>query len=249
MKFVIGCDLEEFKGYYLELATDTEWQNTFGFSAELGDLWERILSENPSQLIVFRENSEIIGHAIWHPTSTKEHRKGDPRDKEDTEILERLLGGEKDFVELHEIWLRKEHRGKGYGNKFFDFFEEFIKNQGYDSIIYYADHPAAVTICRKRGYEEEYGLKVREPSGDIRTYYVFCHLLKNMTERKVEIVDYDPTWPEMYGNEKTLILSVVGHIITAIEHVGSTAVPSLGAKPTIDIMVAVHRLSDAERCI
>ncbi|MDH5733193.1 MAG: GNAT family N-acetyltransferase [Candidatus Bathyarchaeota archaeon] len=126
MRFVVGCDLEEFKGYYKKLATDREWQDTFGFSAELGDLWEKILTDNPAQLIVFRENNEIIGHAIWHETDTKEHRSRDPRDKEDTEILERLLGGEKDFIELHEIWLTGEHRGKGYGKRFFDYFEQFI---------------------------------------------------------------------------------------------------------------------------
>jgi len=35
-------------------------------------------------LIVFRENGEIIGQAIWHETNTEEHKKGgDPREKED----------------------------------------------------------------------------------------------------------------------------------------------------------------------
>jgi GrpB-like predicted nucleotidyltransferase (UPF0157 family) len=37
--------------------------------------------------------------------------------------------------------------------------------------------------------------------------------------------------------------------VVAIEHMGSTAVPGLGAKPIIDIMVAIHRLALAERCI
>jgi len=249
MKFIISCDLEEFKRYYLELTTDSEWQKTFGFSAELGELWERILTENPSQIIVLRENNKISGHIIWHPSNTREHRKGDPRDKEDTEMLEKLLGREKDFIELHEIWLRAEYRGKGYGKKFFEFFENFIKSKGYDSIIYYADHPAAVAICRQRGYKEAYGLKYKEQNGRIRTFYVLCLSLKKMPERKVEIVDYDPKWSTSYENEKTLILTVVGHIITAIEHIGSTAVLGLGAKPTIDIMVSVRRLSDAKKCI
>ncbi len=65
----------------------------------------------------------------------------------------------------------------------------------------------------------------------------------------VMIVDYDPQWPILYQEEKGRILEAIGHVIVAIEHVGSTAVPGLGAKPTIDIMVAVSRLADAERCI
>ncbi|MCW4052242.1 MAG: GrpB family protein [Candidatus Bathyarchaeota archaeon] len=67
--------------------------------------------------------------------------------------------------------------------------------------------------------------------------------------RSVRIVDYDPQWPIIYEEEKRRILEVVGDIIARIEHVGSTAVPNLGAKPIIDIMVAVDKLEDAEKCI
>lgn len=42
---------------------------------------------------------------------------------------------------------------------------------------------------------------------------------------------------------------VIGHIVVRIEHVGSTAVLDLGAKPIIDVIVAVNQLNDAERCI
>jgi GNAT superfamily N-acetyltransferase len=132
-------------------------------------------------LIVFRENGEIIGHAIWHETNTEEHRKGgEPREKEDKKILHGFLGKEKDFIELHELWLTEEYRGKGYGKRFFDFFEEYMRRKGYDSLVYYAFDPAAVAICRKRGYKEAYGLKEAGPYGKIETMYVFyLRLRKN----------------------------------------------------------------------
>jgi GNAT superfamily N-acetyltransferase len=155
---------------------DVEWQETYGYSEELGIIWERILIKNPSQLIVWRENNEIIGHVIWHESNTEEHRKGDPRDKEDKEILERLLGEKKSFVELHEIWLTKEHRGKGYGKQFFEFFEEFIKHRGYDSIVYYANHPAAIAICRQLFAEKEY-VKVTLARASA-SFLNFCHLFR-----------------------------------------------------------------------
>ncbi|MFQ6064399.1 MAG: GNAT family N-acetyltransferase [Candidatus Bathyarchaeia archaeon] len=170
MSIVVGCDLEEFKSCYKKLALDKEWQGTFGFTEELDTSWERVLVKNPSLLLVWRENNEIIGHAIWHETSTDEHREGDPRDEEDRTILRRLLRGRKDnIVELHEIWLRKKYRGKGFGKRFFEFFERFIRNGSYDSIVYYTDHPAAIAICRDRGYKE--GFLEKE------NWHLFCLIL------------------------------------------------------------------------
>jgi len=68
----------------------------------------------------------------------------------------------------------KEHRGKGYGKQFFECFEQFIRNKGYDSIVYYADHPAPLRICRQHGYKESLGIELAGPKGEMRTCYVFC---------------------------------------------------------------------------
>jgi len=56
----------------------------------------------------------------------------------------------------------------------------------------------------------------------------------------VVIIDYNPEWPGMYLLEKQIILSAaVSGSIVRIEHIGSTAVPGLCAKPTIDILVEI----------
>jgi len=65
----------------------------------------------------------------------------------------------------------------------------------------------------------------------------------------VKIVGYDVRWPLIYAEERDRIQRATGDRLVAIEHVGSTAVPRLGAKPIIDIMVAVRELSDANECI
>ena len=67
--------------------------------------------------------------------------------------------------------------------------------------------------------------------------------------RPVVIVNYDPKWPKLFEKEKKLILGAIGHIIIRIEHIGSTSIPGLGAKPIIDILVAINQLSDAKKCI
>jgi ribosomal protein S18 acetylase RimI-like enzyme len=143
LRFEVGYDLKELREYW----------NRNGYDGNLDDLMN-VVVKDPTQLIVWRENDKIVGHAVWHESNTEGHRKGDPRDKEDREALERLLGGRKGFVELHEIWLIKECRGKGYGEMFNDFFEKFMKAKGYSDIVFYANHPAAVAICRKHGYRE-----------------------------------------------------------------------------------------------
>ena len=85
MEFVIGCDSEEFKRYYRTLDDLHSYFKTLGLTdvkfGELGEVEAGIIKRDPSHLIVWRENSRIIGHAIWHETNTEEHRKGDPREK------------------------------------------------------------------------------------------------------------------------------------------------------------------------
>lgn len=59
----------------------------------------------------------------------------------------------------------------------------------------------------------------------------------------IEIVDYDPLWPRQFAEERELLLAVMGPWLRgSIEHVGSTAVPGLRAKPVIDIMAGVESL-------
>ena len=67
--------------------------------------------------------------------------------------------------------------------------------------------------------------------------------------KRVAIVAYDPRWPTLYEQEKAAILGAIGPRLVAIEHVGSTAVPGLGAKPIIDVMAGLPSLADADGCI
>jgi GrpB-like predicted nucleotidyltransferase (UPF0157 family) len=60
----------------------------------------------------------------------------------------------------------------------------------------------------------------------------------------VEIHDYDPHWPSLYEREEDRIRSVLGDRVIRIEHVGSTSVPGLPAKPLIDIVLEVADSAD-----
>jgi GrpB-like predicted nucleotidyltransferase (UPF0157 family) len=61
----------------------------------------------------------------------------------------------------------------------------------------------------------------------------------------IEVRDYDPRWPILFDQECECLRSVFGPTLT-IEHIGSTSVPGLAAKPIIDILVGVPRLAEAK---
>jgi GrpB-like predicted nucleotidyltransferase (UPF0157 family) len=63
----------------------------------------------------------------------------------------------------------------------------------------------------------------------------------------IVIVGYDPAWPALFEEERTKLAALLGALVVAVEHVGSTAVPGLAAKPIIDLMVGVHSLTEARR--
>ncbi|MBG9582303.1 glutamate-rich protein GrpB, partial [Bacillus thuringiensis] len=61
-------------------------------------------------------------------------------------------------------------------------------------------------------------------------------------EQKIVIKPYQIEWHEEYVKEKEKFISLFGGDCTAIEHIGSTSVQGLGAKPLIDMMIGVTDL-------
>jgi len=56
----------------------------------------------------------------------------------------------------------------------------------------------------------------------------------------IVIVDYSPAWPLEFERLRDRVAAAVGNLAVAIEHVGSTAVPGLAAKPVIDLVIVVE---------
>lgn len=61
---------------------------------------------------------------------------------------------------------------------------------------------------------------------------------------KISIVDYDPSWPLLFARENERIKSTLGAKALSVEHVGSTSIPGLAAKPIIDILLVVESSAD-----
>ncbi len=63
------------------------------------------------------------------------------------------------------------------------------------------------------------------------------------------IVDHDPSWSDLFAREAERIRHVLGESVVCLEHVGSTAVPGLAAKPRIDILLVVEDSSNEPRYV
>ncbi|GFN33983.1 GrpB family protein [Paenibacillus xylaniclasticus] len=68
-------------------------------------------------------------------------------------------------------------------------------------------------------------------------------------DKPVTIVEYDEAWAMEYQQEARKVMELLGNKAMDIEHIGSTSVLGLGAKPIIDFMLGVHHLSDADEFI
>ena len=61
---------------------------------------------------------------------------------------------------------------------------------------------------------------------------------------KITLVEYDPAWPGLFEREAARIQGILGTSVVSLDHVGSTSVPGLAAKPIIDILMVVPDSSD-----
>lgn len=68
-----------------------------------------------------------------------------------------------------------------------------------------------------------------------------------MADQRVEITDYDAAWPERFAQERPVVEALLRPWLCGpVEHVGSTAVPGLRAKPVIDMLAPVASLASAQ---
>jgi GrpB-like predicted nucleotidyltransferase (UPF0157 family) len=65
-------------------------------------------------------------------------------------------------------------------------------------------------------------------------------------KRTIRVVDHDPAWSEIFGEVRRRVVDALGDRALRVEHIGSTSVPGLAAKPIVDVLVVVADVSDEE---
>jgi GrpB-like predicted nucleotidyltransferase (UPF0157 family) len=66
------------------------------------------------------------------------------------------------------------------------------------------------------------------------------------SRRRIEIIDYNPAWPVLFGELGRTLRVALGAVALRIDHIGSTAVPGLAAKPVIDVQISVAAFEPVE---
>ncbi|HEY2250681.1 MAG TPA: GrpB family protein [Planctomycetaceae bacterium] len=74
--------------------------------------------------------------------------------------------------------------------------------------------------------------------------YLKTWLIGGVEKCEIKIVDYDADWPRKFERHARIIADALGCAALRIEHIGSTSVPQLAAKPIIDIIVVVADSAD-----
>ena len=83
--------------------------------------------------------------------------------------------------------------------------------------------------------------QARKTEAEIRAAWVVEP--PRLTE-KIQVVDYDPAWPRLFRREADRVRALLGERVVQLEHIGSTSVPGLAAKPIIDLMLVVPDPAD-----
>src|SRR6266566_5910051 len=94
-----------------------------------------------------------------------------------------------------------------------------------------------------RAPSEEARAAAREPSNEEQIRAAHVGELTPLVGL-VQIVDYDPEWPRLFEREAERVQGALGDRVLLIEHVGSTSVPGLAAKPRIDVLLVVADSAD-----
>ena len=84
---------------------------------------------------------------------------------------------------------------------------------------------------------KEYAVKMSEPAWEVG-------LIGGVERRAIELAEYDTTWPRVFEKHAAIIHNALGSAALSVEHIGSTSVPDLAAKPIVDILVALTDSGD-----
>ena len=144
----------------------------------------------------------------------------------------------------HRLAVLPEHRRAGVGRALMAHIEQRAAAAGcaYVRVGVRLALPANLAFFKRLGYA-----KIVEDHHRGCAAPTFAHLVKELGPqmmRVVEVVPYDPQWPARFAEEAAAVHAALGDTLIRIEHVGSTSVPGLAAKPIIDMLPLVHSVDE-----
>lgn len=132
------------------------------------------------------------------------------------------------------LYTAPDYRGHRYSEQIIRHALAAAKDMGHSSVFLATGHV---------GLYEKYGFKHIDNRLDVdgdmsRIYRIDLNSLPKI--RRILVVAYDPAWPDEFARIQSELQPALGEDVLTIEHVGSTSVPGLAAKPIIDIDVVIE---------
>jgi len=90
-------------------------------------------------------------------------------------------------------------------------------------------------------------LQLGEESQSMKNKKLEVGVIGGKEKRDIQIVEYDEQWSVKFEMHAKMLKNVLGEVALGIEHIGSTAVPKLAAKPIIDILLIVKDSGDESK--
>jgi GrpB-like predicted nucleotidyltransferase (UPF0157 family) len=153
-------------------------------------------------------------------------------------------------LDIAFLWVEEKHRGRGLATQLMAAAEAEARKRGCERALLDTLSFQALGFYRKRGYTE-FG-RIPGFSGKHDRHYLYKVLgdeSMNPDTDPLLIREYDPSWPDQFSDLASRVTAALGALRLRVEHVGSTAVPGLAAKPVIDMDVVLASLSDLPEAI
>ena len=141
---------------------------------------------------------------------------------------------------LVAMWVRPEDRGGGAADPLVQSVVRWAGERGYHRVLLHVfdENPRARRVYERNGFRRTGGYLAR-PDGKTE-----IEMAQTLPKGKVILSDADPAWAEQFAALRDTLAATLGDTAEAIEHVGSTSVPGLAAKPILDVDVIVATPAD-----
>jgi GrpB-like predicted nucleotidyltransferase (UPF0157 family)/GNAT superfamily N-acetyltransferase len=149
-------------------------------------------------------------------------------------------------AEVGALYVDPERWREGAGGAMLSTALEELGEQGWRDVVLWVlpENRAALAFYDRFGFVVEEGVEKREERSGRPVIR-----LRAVLDEPIQLAPYDPSWPSRFAEEHAALDGAIGSWATGgIHHVGSTAVPRLDAKPTIDILVGVDSLAASRAC-
>lgn len=149
------------------------------------------------------------------------------------------------YLDIAFLWVEEKYRGRGLATTLIAAAEAEARRRGCERALLDTLSFQALGFYRKLGYIE-FG-RISGFGGKHDRHYLhkmLCDESATTDTDPVVIREYDPTWPNQFSDLASRVTAALSALRQRVEHIGSTAVPGLAAKPVIDMDVVLDSPSD-----